>query len=121
MPTRFETSIARLSTRLESQDGRAIEYQQGSGIRLSGLVAVPMDEEYEVMADDGVMTKVQVNDWIIKRSVLANISPQPGDRISFFRDDVEQVYEVQAIGNRPCCEPHDNAGVMAVVHTKKIE
>jgi len=121
MPTRFETSIARLSTRLESQDGRAIEYQQGTGIRLSGLVAVPMDEEYEVMADDGVMTKIQVNDWIIQRSTLASVKPQSGDRISFFRGDVEQVYEVQPIGNRPCCEPHDNAGVMSVVHTKKIK
>jgi hypothetical protein len=121
MPTRFETSIARLAERLESRDGRAIEYQQGTAIRISGLIAVPMDEEYMVSDDNGVMTKMQVNDWIFKRSILANIKPQNGDRISFFRGDVEHIYEVQSVGQRPCCEPYDNAGVMEVVHTKKIQ
>jgi hypothetical protein len=120
MPTRVENAIARLWTRLESRDGRAIEYQHGEGIRLCGLTAIPMDEEYEVSDDNGVMTKMQVTDWLLKRSVLANVIPKNGDRISLFRDDTQETYEVLPIGSRPCCEPHDNAGVMVVVHTKKI-
>jgi hypothetical protein len=121
MATRFETAIARLATRLESRDGRAVEYQQGTTIRLSGLIAVPMDEEYLVNDEDGVVTKIQVNDWLFKPSILANVEPRSGDRISLFRDDTEHIYEVQPVGNRPCCEPHDNAGAMVVVHTKKIQ
>ena len=120
MPTRVETAMARLWTRLEGRDGRAIEYRQGVGIRLTNVLAVPMDEEYFVNDENGVATKMQVNDWILKAALLGNVKPQNGDRISLLRDNVEHVYEVQPIGNRPCCEPHDNAGVMIVVHSKKV-
>lgn len=118
--TRFNTAIDRLADRLSEQDGRSVLYQQGTTV-YGGMTGVPMDEEYEVADDMGGFVKMQVTNWIVKRESLAFSTVLPGDRITEVRGTEERVYEAQPIGNRPVAEDHDNAGVMVMIHTKRIQ
>lgn len=118
--TRFEKAYARLASRLKGRDGRSVTYQQGS-IIIEGNKAVPSDEVYNVINGDGMPTKIQSTDWIWMTTDLADLTPNPGDRISYFKRDIEYIYEVFPIENLPCSEWHDNAGIMTVIHTKRIK
>lgn len=118
--TRFEQAYARLASRLIGRDGRTVKYQQGS-IIIEGNKAVPSDEVYNVINGDGMPTKIQSTDWIWTTADLADLTPLAGDRISYFKHDIEYIYEVLPIENLPCSEWHDNAGTMTVIHTKRIK
>lgn len=111
----------RLADRLLEQDGRSITYRQGATTVVSGITAVPTDESYTVYDGEGGFTKIQSIDWIVKKTDLAGVTARPGDRIAETRVDEARMYEVMPIDKRPCCEDHDNAGVMVVLHTKRIE
>lgn len=117
--TRFEDAIGRLADRLLERDGRSVSYTQAS-TTVTGITAVPQDEEYSVWDGEGGHTKIQSNDWILKLSDLDGLEPRPGDRVTETRNGVERVYEVMPIDKRPAAEDHDNAGVMVVVHSKRI-
>lgn len=118
--TRFQDSIDRLASRLQEQDGRSVDYHQASHV-VSGITGVPMDEEYTVSDGDGGYTKMQSNDWIFTVTDLDGLMPRPGDQVHETRGTEARIYEVMPVGKRPCCEDHDNSGVMVVVHTKRIQ
>ena len=118
--TRFEQAYTRLASRLIGRDGRSVKYQQGSVI-IDGKKAVPSDEVYDVIDESGMPTKIQSTDWIWTTADLADLKPAPGDRISYFKGDIEHIYEVSPIEGYPCSEWHDNAGTMTIIRTKKIK
>lgn len=119
--TRLQDAIGRLADRLIQQDGRSVDYQQGESTVVSGITAVPTDEEYKVFDGDGGFVQVQSTDWIFRVSDLAGVAPRPGDEVTEIRAGVVRKYQVMPIDKRPCCEDHDNAGVMVVVHSKRIQ
>lgn len=94
----------------------------------------PVEREYEVIDDDGTLTTVKSTDWIFRASDLAAAAqsseparPQPGDvwqpaddATDQEQQDYQAVFEAMLLGNRPCFEPHDSAGVLIVVHMKKV-
>ena len=93
-----------------------------------------VERDYEVIDDDGSLTTVKSTDWIFRASDLASVAgssgpakPQPGDTWQpddYATDEEHQDYgasfEAMLLGNRPCFEPHDTAGVLIVVHMKKV-
>ena len=93
----------------------------------------PVEREYEVLDDDGTLTTVKSTDWIFRASELSEVAgeepalPQPGDvwepddpATDQEHQDYQAVFEAMPLGNRPCFEPHDTAGVLIVVHMKKV-
>ena len=113
--------MGRLSDRLQEQDGRPVTYSQGSDCTLGGLVAVPMDAEHRVADGNGGYTLMRSVDWLFRVSSLSNVVPRPGDRIITVEGGKRQEYEVMPIDQNPCFEYHDNAGVMYVIHSNRVQ
>lgn len=119
--TRMQLAIARLASRLQQVDGRAVVYQRGATLTIENITAVPTEEIYKVMSGDGMMTQIQSIDWIFSASALATITPKPGDRIAETINGTEYLYDVFPIGDLPCYEWHDSSREMLVLHTKRIQ
>lgn len=118
--TRFEQAIGHHATRLHQQAGESVSYQQGS-TTITGITAVPDNVAYTVLDGDGTTTQVQVTDWLIKVSDLT-VEPRAGDRITRVIGATTYKYDVLPIDDdRPCCEWHDNAHVMLLVHSKRVQ
>jgi len=89
------------------------------------IVGVPTQHEYEVVDDEtGLPIKVISYDWTFTAAELVLggnvITPRSGDRWKPTIEGVQETYEVLPIGKRPCFERHDAAGILLVIHTKKL-
>ena len=79
------------------------------------ITAIPKMVEYEVVGDEGHLTKVTRTDWSIPAADLT-VTPRAGDRIERASG---AVYEVVPIDKRPIAET-DVSGHVIVVHTKQV-
>ena len=98
-----------------------------SGVLFVELRGTPVVNEYEVIDDEsGLTTKVLYHDWIFRAADLVlpgefvAMLPRKGDRWKPTINGVEEIYEVLPVDKRPCFERHDPAGVLLLVHTKKV-
>jgi hypothetical protein len=108
-----------LASELQAFASRAVTYRRG-GLVSSPIAAVPAQQMYEVVDEDGFATSVQYFDWSIPAVDLvlgsARIEPRPGDRIL----DGSVSYDVLPVGKRPCVEPIDPAGILLLLHTRRV-
>jgi hypothetical protein len=108
-----------LAGELQAFASRAVTYRRG-GLVSSPIAAVPAQQMYEVIDEEGFATSVQYFDWSIPASDLilgaARIEPRPGDRII----DGNVAYDVLPVGKRPCAEPLDPAGILLLLHTRRV-
>ena len=100
----------------------------GSSWQMRGTV---IEREYEVLDDDGSLTTVKSTDWLFLNSDLRDggqgATPQPGDTwepddyaIDQDSPDYQATYEAMLLGNKPCFQPHDDSGVLTIVHMKRV-
>ena len=118
MTNRLQDRVDRLAERLQDEAGRSVVYLQGETERIVGT-ATPVDETYIIHNDEGPPTEIQGVDWLITASLLEGLTPRAGDEIQETIGSVEHTYQVLPMDKRPCCEWHDNAGTILVVHTKR--
>lgn len=84
------------------------------------LTATPQQVTYQVPTGDGGLTLVEAWDWTITASELG-FDPVEGDEITETLNSVERIYETLSIGDKPCFEWLDTAGILIVVHTKRVD
>jgi len=122
------TAVARaalgMAQSLKRLAGLAGVYARGA-TESDPIIGVPTQHEYEVEDDEtGLPTRVISYDWTFAASELVLggnvITPRSGDRWKPIIEGAEELYEVLPIGKRPCFERHDAAGILLVVHTKKL-
>jgi hypothetical protein len=82
------------------------------------VFGTPQLQQYEVL-DDGVPTTVTIWDWIFRTADLP-WELLPGDRFQETRRGVVINYEVRPLDKTPCTQELDTAGLMTVVHSKKV-
>jgi hypothetical protein len=108
-----------LAGELQAFASRAVTYRRG-GLVSSPIAAIPAQQMYEVIDEDGFATSVQYFDWSIPAVDLvlgnARIEPRQGDRII----DGNVAYDVLPVGKRPCVEPIDPAGILLLLHTRRV-
>jgi hypothetical protein len=111
---------------LERMAGFAGEYRRAGGNN-SYTTATLTERMYEVIDDDGVVTRTKSFDWLFRVGELEGTLPKPGDQwfVSDFNDiatpmNPDALFEAMPVGNRPCYEPHDSQGELIVVHTKQV-
>jgi hypothetical protein len=108
-----------LAGELQAFASRAVTYRRG-GLVSSPIAAIPAQQMYEVEGEDGFATSVQYFDWSIPAADLvlsgARIEPRAGDRIT----DGSVTYDVLPVGKRPCVEPIDPAGILLLLHTRRV-
>lgn len=108
-----------LGERLKESAGRSMSYTQGN-TTLATVTGVPSAKIYHSF-DNGAETLVHSLDWIVSADDVA-LTPRPGDRITETLGGVEYIYEVMPIDDdRPCCEWHDNARKLLLIHTKRVQ
>lgn len=105
-----------LASRLQTAGGRTISYRRGNGTPVS-LTGTPKQITYEVAQSDGLLTQVEAWDWIITAEDLG-FDPIPGDMVEETINGVAKTYTVRTIGNKPCFEWADTAGILWVIHSE---
>lgn len=99
---------------------RAVVYEQGTG-PLKGLAGTCTAQEYEVPDEEsGLPQKITMLDWTFRSSDLGALVPRSGDRITETLNGQTITYELLPVGRRPCCENADTAGLILIVHTKRV-
>jgi hypothetical protein len=82
--------------------------------------------DYELVDDEGFVTRVQSHDWLVVAEDITDLyPPQPGDRFTVeeFQSalpDQLGLFELMPLGKRPCFTLHDSQGETLVLHTKRI-
>jgi hypothetical protein len=112
--------LARTLGRMAGHEG---QYDR-KGVGSLPLRATVTARDYELIDDDGVVTRVQSHDWLVVADDLIDLyPPQPGDRFTveeFRPDQPVALFELMPLGKRPCFEPHDSQGETVVLHTKRV-
>jgi hypothetical protein len=104
-----------LGDRLKTVAGRVVSIVQGA-LRQDNVTAVLVFRDYQIFDEEGIMTSVHAGDWtIVASDLLVAFEFRAGDLIV----DADATYEVLPIGDRPCVEPQDSAGVLLLVHSKE--
>ena len=112
-----------LGDRLKESAGRQVIYARGaqSSDPITGTV---VQQQYEVIENDGSVTLVMAYDWTFTAADLAiggsPIKPRSGDRIAETLNGDAIEFEVLPIGKLPCSEWLDTSGILLLVHTKKV-
>ena len=127
MSTAVARAVLGMARSLERLAGFEGTYSRANGEEVTAKGTVVL-REYEVLDDDGTVTRVKSFDWLFCISDLSGVLPKSGDR--FYVADFTEYgvpgqfdanFEAMPIGKRPCFEPHDSQGEVIVVHMKKIE
>lgn len=118
MPTPIENAVAALALSINSISGKSVTYYRAGG-KVVPLMARGIVSSLEVVNDDGFGSQIEVRDFVITFAHLG-FEPRGGDVIRETISGITCSFEVLQIGNLSCWEPHDNDGVMIVIHTKKI-
>ena len=127
MTNSLQSSAAFLIDTLKSTSvaGRTVRYERGGETLIEEISGVVEMHEYEVIDADGMMASVTAFDWtfdasdMVVNSVL--VEPVRGDRIVETINSEEVSYEPLPIGSKPIAEWLDTAGVIVLVHTKKVK
>lgn len=123
MANLMETAAEWLAERMEESAGRSVTYRRS--LDSVALTATRNVTSHRVTDEEGFSTKVQTMDWTFKASDLvlggSVVKPRRGDTIEETIAGVTTTYEVLAVSDDlPEWEPFDSAGVMLLVHTKKV-
>lgn len=109
-----------LASRLKTAGGRTVTYRRANGDPVS-LTATPKLLTYNVLsADGGLVTQVESWDWIITAADLG-FDPIAGDQIEETINDVVKTYTTRTLGDKPCFEWADTAGILWVIHSELTE
>lgn len=124
MSTALARAVAGMGPSLKRLAGLEGVYARGD-TESEPIVGVPVQHEYEVTDDEtNLPIKVVFYDWIFTAADLVldgnGITPRSGDRWIATIEGQTETYEVLPIAKRPCFERHDTAGILLVVHTKKV-
>lgn len=112
-----------LATTLQQVAGESVSYVRGA-TTLTGLIATPDAQTYEVQDANGFMVTVQSFDWLFTATDLViddtRFEPRSGDQIVATLNGVLQTFEVMPVGTRPPAEAADADGIMVVAHSKRV-
>lgn len=108
-----------LTGQLKQFAGRSITYVRRHQ-RYEGLTATHVSQEYTTVDQDNFATVIRLDDFLWTASDLP-VDPRPGDRIEEVIGGVLQIFEVMALGDKPCWELQDSSGLLAIVHTKRVK
>lgn len=116
MPTLMQRGATFLASRLQTAGGRSVSYRRGNGEPVT-LTGTPKQITYEVAQADGALTQVEAWDWLVTAADLG-FDPMGGDQIEETINGVVKTYTVRTIGNKPCFEWSDTAGILWVIHSE---
>jgi hypothetical protein len=122
MSNMLQTGAAWLAGQLQNAAGRTVTLlrRESGGTTESGpLVGTVAKQEYQVV-EQGMPTIVTSYDWTFTTSELP-WTLRAGDVIKETLNSVEQQYQVMPLDKLPATERLDTAGVMTLVHSKKIQ
>jgi hypothetical protein len=118
----LQDGAAWLADALKAPAGRTVTIlrRESGGTTESGpLVGTVTKQEYQVV-EQGMPTIVTAYDWTFTTSELP-WTLRGGDVIKETLFSVEQQYQVLPLDKLPATERLDTAGVMTLVHSKKIQ
>lgn len=124
MPNMLSRAVNALSRSLQRAAGWRIEIRRGGVVYASGIKGVLTMKQYQAFDSDMLPWKKTVADWIVPRAAITK-TIEAGDQIIVSghpENDttvIGRAFTVQPLGNRPCVEPHDDYGVMLVIHTEE--
>lgn len=119
MENLFEAAMAHLAPTVQGNIGRSVTYRRGNDSPVT-ITATPKQITYEVLGNDGSVTQVESWDWIITAADLG-FDPISGDEIMETINGVATTYTTRTLGQKPCFEWSDTAGILIVVHSDKTE
>lgn len=125
MPNLLERGATWIGAKLKSEGvaGRTVRYVR-RGRSIANLQCSVAMQDYEVLQEDGSLTLVKSFDYTITAALLVlegeTIEPREGDLIVETIAGAERTFEVVTIGNKPCFEWQDTAGILLLVHTQRI-
>lgn len=125
MPNLLERGATWLGAKLKSEGvaGRTVRYVR-KGRFIAELECSVAMQDYEVLQDDGSLTLVKSFDYTITAADLvlngSLIEPRQGDQIIETIAGAVRTFEVVMLGNKPCFEWQDTAGILLLVHTQRI-
>lgn len=112
-----------LGTKLQTAAGRSVQIQR-RGKLSAAITASVVGKEYEVIDGDGIPQQILHYDWTFTTAEIvldtAAVDLRTGDLIIETLNGVEQKFEILPIGKKPCTEWADTAGILTLVHTKRI-
>jgi len=120
----FDRAIAGHSAAIQRVAGYSVVIKRGP--RESEPITGVLNHSTHEVFDEAnqIPTKVKFSDWLFTKSELIlagkSITPLPGDLIVVTIRSVERTFKVVPIDKRPCVEPHDQSGLMVVVHTIEL-
>jgi hypothetical protein len=120
-------AVKSLSRSLQRAAGWRVDIRRGGTSYVSGIKGVLTMKEYQVFDNDLLPWKKTVADWILPQCEIKKqaLTIEAGDQIVVCghaensQEVTGRTFTVQPIGARPCVEPHDDYGVMVVVHTEE--
>lgn len=104
----LQTGATWLGEQLKNHAG--IEGVYAHGLTTFDVTATVAQHEYEI-DDNGILTVIVSYDWTFSD---LPVTPQKGDTITTSIG----TFTVMPLGNRPCFERLDSAGILTTVHTK---
>lgn len=120
----FDRAIAAHAAAIQRVAGYEVVIKRGprESDPITGVLSSSVHEVFD--ETEQIATKVKFSDWLFTRSELVlddkALTPLPGDLIVATIRSVERTFKVVPIEKRPCFEPHDASGLMAVVHTIEL-
>lgn len=120
MSNMLQSGAAWLGEQLKPVGGRTVAIRQGSRV-LTGIVATPVEQVYEITDDEGQPTSVVMTDWTIVAADLGGLALREGCELHETLHGEPTVWEAMPVGKLEAVHNFDTSGVLLTVHTKQIQ
>jgi hypothetical protein len=124
MPNLMQTGAAWLAAQLKAHASKTVTYRRTGETDLEDLAATIGRTEFELVTDDGHVTRFESRDFLVAAADLvldgSVTVPQRGDRIIETIGDATLTYEVLPNASLPAFKYSDEFRNLVRIHTKLV-